>query len=439
MRRKLGGEAFTRLNLSGIKHEELITLLAELISVGTELLMGEIVDSNAAYIAQGLKNRGVFIHWKTTVGDNLPRLQEAISRALTRADLVILGGGLGPTDDDLTREGILATIGEEAVVDTVYLEQLRAWFQTRGRSFPEGNVKQAWISKSTEALPNPVGTAPGWFTRVPNTSKIIVAMPGPPREMKRMFTDQLLPRLELPQNGFYYRTFRTVGIGESHLAERLGSLTQGSNPSIGTYARRDGVHVRVAASAATLEEAAALAAPVELEVTERLKGFFYGVDDETLPRIILESLRQKGQTLAVFESVTGGLIADELTDTPGSSEVFHGAAVAYTVQGKTRFGVSAETLERHGAISAEVTREMAIAAKERFGSDWGLAATGAADASLGNAMPAGRLFVSLAKPDGTVVDSQLTLAGDRRTMKERAAFFTLGALWRETLHRELEP
>ncbi len=406
-------------------------MLAELISVGTELLMGEIVDSNAAFIAQELKNRGVFIHWKTTVGDNLTRLQEAISRALTRADLVILGGGLGPTDDDLTREAILATIGETPVIDTVYLETLTKWFQSRGRSFPQANTKQAWVSKSTQALPNPVGTAPGWFTTVPNTGKIIVAMPGPPREMKKMFLEQLLPRLSLPQNGFHYTTFRTVGIGESHLAERLGALTQGSNPSIGTYARRDGVHVRVASSAATLIEAEALAAPTELEVRKALSGFIYGTDEQTLPGVILELLRSKGQTLSVIESITGGLIADVLTDTAGSSDAFQASAVAYSNTAKRHFGVSESTLEQHGAISAQTTRALALEAKTRFGSSWALAATGAADSSLGNTMPAGTLFVSIAKPDGSVVDAALTVAGDRRTMKERAAFFALGALWRE--------
>jgi nicotinamide-nucleotide amidase len=184
-------------------------LLAELISVGTELLMGEIVDSNAAYLAQELKNRGVFIQWKTIVGDNLDRIVEAIERAVLRSDIVILGGGLGPTDDDLTREGIAAVLHETPVIDEVYLEKLKAFFTARGRSYPESNNKQAWIIPSGEALKNPVGTAPGWFVRVPDTSKVIVAMPGPPREMKQMWAEQVLPRLNLPSSGFYHRTFRT--------------------------------------------------------------------------------------------------------------------------------------------------------------------------------------------------------------------------------------
>lgn len=419
-------------------------MLAELISVGTELLMGEIIDSNAAFIAQELKNRGVFIHWKTTVGDNLERIQEAIQRALSRADIVILGGGLGPTDDDLTREAILAVIGEEPVVDGPYLTQLRTWFEGRGRTFPEQNIKQAWVSESAIALPNPVGTAPGWFVQRPvatittpdgrlrsSYGHTIVAMPGPPREMKRMFLEQVLPRLHLPQNGFYYRTFRTVGIGESHLAERLGVLAQGANPSIGTYARRDGVHVRVAASADTLEAAKALAAPVELEVQRALQGFIYGVDEQTLPGVVLEMLRARGENLSVVESITGGLIADIITDTPGSSEAFSGGFTPYSSAAKIAFGVDAATLETHGAISPETTRALALEGQRRFGSGWTLAATGAADNAFGNAMPAGTLFVAIAKPDGSLIDHKLTVAGDRRTMKERAAFFALGALWRE--------
>ena len=405
-------------------------MLAEIISVGTELLMGEITDSNAAFLAQELKNRGVFMHWKTTVGDNLPRLEEAIRRALTRADIVILGGGLGPTDDDLTREAILATIGEEALIDEVYLTKLRGWFEARGRSFPTQNIKQAWVSKSAEAILNPVGTAPGWFVRVPNTSKIIIAMPGPPREMKRMWAEQVLPKLELPQSGFYFKTFRTVGIGESHLSERLGDLAQLENPSIGTYARRDGVHVRVAASAATLEAATALAMSSEIAVQEKLRGFIYGTDEQTLPEIILEQLRRKNQTVAVIESISGGIICDELSNPKGASANFAGGSVAYSSQAKLKLGVKPETLEQHGAISPETSRELAQLARANFGANWGLAATGAADNTYGDSMPAGTIFVAIATPTGTILESKLVVAGDRRTMKERAAFTALGALWR---------
>ena len=404
-------------------------LLAELISVGTELLMGEIVDSNAAYLAQELKNRGVFIQWKTIVGDNLERIVEAIERATKRSDIVILGGGLGPTDDDLTREGIAAVLHETPVIDQVYLEKLKAFFTARGRSYPESNNKQAWVLPSGEALENPVGTAPGWFVRVPDTSKVIVAMPGPPREMKKMWAEQVLPRLNLPSSGFYHRTFRTFAIGESHIAERLADLTQSANPSVATYARRDGVHVRVAASAATLEEARALAKPVEQKVQAALEGHIYGFDDESLAVIVGQLLVKRGETIATLESLTGGLLTDELTNVSGSSRYVQGGAITYSNDAKIRMGVKAETIAAHGAVSMETALEMALAAKEKFGATWGVSTTGVAGPDTSEGKPVGTLFVGVANSDGARAYA-LPSAGDRRTIKERAALNALGQLWR---------
>jgi nicotinamide-nucleotide amidase len=405
-------------------------LLAELISVGTELLMGEIVDSNAAYLAQELKNRGVFIQWKTIVGDNLERIVEAITRASKRSDIVILGGGLGPTDDDLTREGIAAVVGETPVINEVYLEKLKAFFTARGRSYPESNNKQAWVIPSGETLENPVGTAPGWFVRVPNSSTVIVAMPGPPREMKKMWAQQVLPRLNLPSSGFYHRTFRTFAIGESHIAERLTNLTQSPNPSVATYARRDGVHVRVAASAATLEEAKILAQPIEQKVQAALEGHIYGYDDESLAKIVGELLVKRGETIATCESLTGGLLADELTNVSGSSRYVQGGAITYSNEAKIKMGVKPETIAEHGAVSMESALEMAIAAKTQFGTTWGVSTTGVAGPEISEGKPVGTLFVGVAGPNGAEAYS-LPTAGDRRTIKERAALNALGQLWRQ--------
>ncbi len=407
-----------------------IMLLAEIISIGTELLMGEIVDSNAAYLAQELKNRGVFIQWKTIVGDNLDRIVEAITRASKRSDIIILGGGLGPTDDDLTREGIAAVVGETPVIDEVYLEKLKTFFTARGRSYPEGNNKQAWVIPSGETLANPVGTAPGWFVRIPNSSTVIVAMPGPPREMKKMWAEQVLPRLNLPSSGFYHRTFRTFAIGESHIAERLSNLTQSANPSVATYARRDGVHVRVAASAATLEEAKTLAQPIEAKVQAALTGHIYGYDDESLAAIVGELLGRRGETIATCESLTGGLLADELTNVSGSSRYVQGGAITYSNEAKIKMGVKPETIAEHGAVSMETALEMAIAAKTQFGTTWGVSTTGVAGPDASEGKPVGTLFVGVAGPNGAEAYA-LPTAGDRRTIKERAALNALGQLWRQ--------
>jgi nicotinamide-nucleotide amidase len=407
--------------------------VAELISVGTELLFGEIVDTNAAYLSQELKNRGVYIYWKSTVGDNQPRVVEAIRRALSRSDLVILGGGLGPTDDDLTRESIAEVVGETPVVDRVYLEKLRAFFESRGRSFPESNSKQAWVLPSGEALDNPVGTAPGWFVRIPSgefAGKVITALPGPPREMTRMWRDQVLPRLMLPTSSLYAITFRTFAIGESHIAERLTEWTKSFNPSVATYARRDGVHVRVASSGDSLEAAQVTAEPAIESVQAALEGHIFGTDEQTLPGVIGELILARGESVAALESLTGGLILDELTNIPGASRYVYGGAVAYTNETKIRMGVNASTLEQHGAISREVALEMAFAAREKFGSSWGVATTGEISENFGAANPSSKVFVAIASPDGQAECFEATTAGDRRTFKERVCMTALGQLWR---------
>ena len=402
-------------------------------SVGTELLLGEITDTNAAFLANDLKGRGVALHFKMTVGDNLARVVSTLKQALERADLVILGGGLGPTDDDLTREAIAEVVGETPIVDEAYFEQLRGYFLSRGRTFPEQNVKQAWVLPSGEALPNPVGTAPGWFVRPtsgPYAGKIIIALPGPPREMKPMWLEQAIPRLNLPQSGFYHRTFRTFGIGESHIAEKLGELTLAGNPSVATYARRDGVHVRVAASADTLEGARTLAKPVEEVVKSALEGFVYGTDDQTLPQILARLLSVKGQTLSVLESMTGGLVLDELSNESGSSVWLRGGAVAYTLDAKQRFGVALEP--GVSEVSGEAALEMATRARSFFGSDWAISTTGVAGPDLLEGKPVGTLFVGIAGPQGSKF-FETTGAGDRRTLKERSSMSALGLLWRTLL------
>jgi nicotinamide-nucleotide amidase len=298
-----------------------ITARAELVAVGTELLLGEIVDTNSAYLAQELARHSVDVYWSQRVGDNRRRIAEAIATALRRSDLVVVCGGLGPTDDDLTREAIADVLGETPHVDPTLEAVLRGRFERSGRTMPAQNLKQAWLVASAEALANPNGTAPGWFVRtlVDGAPRVVVALPGPPRELVPMWLEQVVPRLEFPSATFAARTLKTHGIGESHVAERLVGLTEHANPSVATYAKRDGVHVRVAAKGPGPEAANALLAPTLAEVRARLDGAIWGEDTDELPALVLARLRAAGATLAVVDCATGGALTDLLGDAEAPS------------------------------------------------------------------------------------------------------------------------
>ncbi|NLI76894.1 MAG: competence/damage-inducible protein A [Candidatus Riflebacteria bacterium] len=391
--------------------------IAEIVSVGTELLLGELVDTNSAWLAGDLRDRGVFVYFKTVVGDNRQRLRDTVARALDRSDLVIVGGGLGPTDDDLTREAIADAVGETPQVDPTLLARLEALFAARQREMPAINRKQAWLIPSAEPLDNPVGTAFGWLVRT--RGKLVVAMPGPPHEMKRMWLDQALPRLALGPAGFWHTTIHTLGIGEGSVGELLAAFTGQANPSVATYARRHGVDVRVAASAPTPEAAAGLARPVLAEVERVLAPYIWGRDAETIAQVIGRLLTDRGQTVACAESLTGGLVADTLTDTPGASGWFRGGMVTYTPEAKRLLGVRAATIDKNGVVSEPVARAMAAAARRKFGADWGLATTGVAGPAALEGQPVGRTFLAVTGPAGTTVAAPPTWLGERRQIKER--------------------
>ncbi|ADV68474.1 CinA family nicotinamide mononucleotide deamidase-related protein [Deinococcus maricopensis] len=394
-------------------------------SVGTELLLGEILDSNAAYLAQELKAHGVTLHRKVTVGDNLERLREAILTALDRADLVILGGGLGPTDDDLTREAIAAALGEHPTEDPDLLAWLRGLFESRGRIMPDLNRKQAWLIPSSEALPNPIGTAPGWFVRVPGhaTPRFIVAMPGPPREMKRMWREQVLPRLNLPARALFHTTLHTSGIGEGNVAELLGDLTRASNPSVATYARRFGVDVRVAASASTTEAARALAEPVLSVVQDKLARFTWGTDDQTLAGVLHAALGER--TVAAIEAGSGGALALHLADTPA----FRGGLVTRDHAQLIEAGLTPVTLGEHGPVSEQAARELARTARARFGSNFGVAVTVATGSSEDGPACPGTAFVAV-DTEGDTHTARFDWLGEPDHLRDRAAILALTTLLR---------
>ncbi len=288
---------------------------AEMLSVGTELLLGEIVDTNSAWLANELSQQGVDVLWSQRVGDNLERIKSAIELALSRSDVVLMCGGLGPTDDDMTREAIAAVAGETPVVDADLEKTLRDLFSRFSREMPEKNLKQAWLISSAVSLLNPNGTAPGWFVTLnrDGAKKVVVALPGPPRELKPMWANEVLPRLELPGAVFFAKIFKTFDMGESMLAEVLGDeLTQSSNPSVATYAKQDGVHVRVAAKGQSEAEALAIATPVLTEVEEKLAGHVWGTDEDNLPKLVIERLAALGLKLSVVEVASGGHISNML-------------------------------------------------------------------------------------------------------------------------------
>ncbi|HNV71805.1 MAG TPA: CinA family nicotinamide mononucleotide deamidase-related protein, partial [Candidatus Ozemobacteraceae bacterium] len=358
-----------------------------LLSIGTEILFGEITDTNAPFLAGELTRRGAEVIRTIAVPDDRNRLAHSIGQALLEADLVLTTGGLGPTDDDPTREAVCDVLGEQPEVDAKALEHLEAFFQSRGRPMPASNQKQAWKVPSVDVLENPIGTAPGWFARV--GSKAVVSMPGPPREMKEMWAKQVLPRLTFGSPGFWEQTLHTCGIGESMAAERLGALTRSVNPYVGTYARRAGVDIRVSARAGTSTEAQRLAAPVVDQVRLLMGDNLYGCDDDTLASAVGANLRARGQTIATLESVTGGLVADLLTDVSGSSAWVVGGAVGYTIAAKVRFGVSESLIREQGVVSEPVAQAMAVAAKEWFRADWGVATTGVAGPDAHGGCPPG--------------------------------------------------
>lgn len=408
---------------------------AEVISVGTELLLGEILDTNAKYLGGELPALGIDLYYISKVGDNLERLAEVIGRAWDRSDLVITTGGLGPTEDDLTRDAIGRVMGEDLFVDPQLEQDLRDFFAKRGATMPERNVKQAMLIFSSTSVPNPRGTAPGWW--VERDDKIIVAMPGPPVEMERMWEKEIVPRLRAhpaaPTSVLVTRTLKTAGIGEGNVDEMVSPLLKGTNPSIGVYARADGVQLRLAAKAETKEEALALIEPVEQEVRQILGTFIWGADNETMEYAVGQMMRANGLWLATMESCTGGLLAGTITDVPGSSAYFKGGLVSYATEMKIEWGVGADIIEEHGAVSPETAQAMARVARERLRADIGVGITGVAGPEPQENRPPGTVHVAV---DMGMIEPQTIsyqFAQSREAVKRRAVTTALALLRRSLL------
>jgi len=397
-------------------------MTCEIISVGTELLLGQIVDTNAAFLSRELAAIGVQVLWRVTVGDNRERLKEALHTAFARADVVITIGGLGPTEDDLTREAIAELINEPLEYDPTLGEHLKQLFAARGREATFSQLRQAYRPPSAEPLPNPYGTAPG--LKVERDGKLLFALPGPPNEFEPMVRKQVIPALAEHTGGEVIRSrvLRLCGIGEADAEAQVQHLIRSLNPTLAPLAHLGEVHLRITAKARSPDEAEQMIAQMEHAVRERLGDYIYGVDETTLEQVVVNMLREQGQSLAVAESCTGGLLSHRITEVPGSSDVFIGGIVAYSNAVKEQeLGVPRTILEQHGAVSEPTARAMAEGVRTRLGSYWGIGITGIAGPTGGTPeKPVGLVYISLSDPTGTIVERHLFL-GDRHTVKWRAS------------------
>ena len=407
-------------------------MIAELICVGTELLMGQVLNTNAHFISKELAPSGIDVYHQLVVGDNPKRLSDAVNAALSRADVVLLSGGLGPTDDDLTKETVAAAMGKELVLFDDELEKLIAWFTSKGRTIAPNNKKQAMFPRDAIILPNPNGTAPGCIMEA--NGKAAILMPGPPRELQPMFLNHVLPYL-LQRSGhrLYSREIRIFGMGESDVAYRLDDLMkQQTNPTIAPYAKTGEVTLRITARCQNDAEGEALVRPMIETIRERLGDVVYDTNGRELAEVCHFALIEARKTLAVCESCTGGRLADAFINYPGSSAYFIEGDVTYSNDAKMRrLGVRKETLDTVGAVSEECAKEMAEGVRKAANTDFALSTTGYAGPDGGEPdKPVGTVFIALACADGTIV-KRLNLFGDRDRIRHSAMLHALDLLRRK--------
>jgi nicotinamide-nucleotide amidase len=408
----------------------------ELIAVGDELLYGDIVNNNAAWLGRQLTDVGIRVPLSVVVGDDTSAVADAVTSALHRCDAVVLTGGLGPTQDDLTRAGLAAAAGVSLHRDQFLSDQLRRRFRSLRRDVPVRNYSQADLPEGAQPLPNERGTAPG--IRLGIGSGVAYALPGVPHEMEAMFRSSVLPDL-LRGAGepsvVVHRLIRTAGMWESAVAEAMAPevdrlAREGGNPTVAFLASGGQTRLRISAHAASRADAARLIAPVEEFARTVLGSAVYGYDDDSLEGVVVTLLRHAGSTVAVGESLTGGMLAARLTDVVGASDVLRGGVVAYSLDAKERLlGVPREGLAQFGAVSAETAARMAMGARESLGATYGLSLTGVAGPDEQEGKPVGTVFAGLAGPDG-VTTRLLRLPGDRPRVRTYAVVAALDALRR---------
>jgi nicotinamide-nucleotide amidase len=389
-------------------------MIVEVIAVGTELLLGQIINSNTSTMGAALAERGIDAHYQQTVGDNLSRIASAISVALDRSDAVVMTGGIGPTQDDITREAVCEVTGRELVYSEEYADRLREWWSRRGREMPTSNLRQAYYPQGAEMLPNPRGTAPGLVLE--HEGKLIFCVPGVPAEMEHLMFAEVLPRLVAASGDeqvIASRLIRTWGRPESEVAEILDDLyTSSVNPSLAFLASNSEIKIRVTAKASTQAEAWLLIEPMEMEVRSRLGDNVFGSDDETIERVLLQLLSDRGYSVGTAESMTGGMVSARLTELPGSSAVVKGGLVAYDSELKQRLLGLTDVAE---VVTAEAALAMARGAQKLLEVDVAVAVTGSAGPEPME-KPVGTVIIGVATPGDARV-RELRFSGDRERLR----------------------
>ncbi|NER96983.1 MAG: competence/damage-inducible protein A [Symploca sp. SIO1B1] len=414
---------------------------AEIICVGTELLLGDILNSNSQYLARELADLGIPHYYQTVVGDNPERLQQVLAIASERSELLIFTGGLGPTPDDLTTEAIADFFGVPLIEQAEIIEDIAKKFAQRGRQMVSSNYKQALIPKGATILPNLRGTAPGIMWQ-PRPNLTILTFPGVPAEMHQMWKETAVPYLKTQgwgQEIIYSRTLKFWGIGESTLAEKVASFLELDNPTVAPYAGKGQVRLRISARASTEAEAQKLIEPVAEQLQQIGGADYFGVNEDTLASVVGQLLNEADETLGVAESCTGGGLGSMLTDISGSSNYFLGGVMAYDNSVKASvLGVNSSDLYTVGAVSKPVAMQMAAGVRSLLSSSWGLSITGIAGPSGGTeTKPVGLVYIGLAKPDGTVecFKYQLGQNRSRSSVRQISACHALDQLRRSLLSR----
>ena len=391
---------------------------AEIMGIGTELLMGELTDTNSSWIASRLPALGIELQWVSIIGDDLPRLTEAFKQGMERSDIIFTTGGLGPTQDDLTREAIAAAFGETPIIQQEVVEDLERYFAARGGPMPQHNIKQANLIPSARFVPNRNGTAPGWWAA--RDGKIIICMPGPPGENQSMWEEQVEPQLAglIEDEVTITRNIKTMGMSEGAVDEIVSEFFGVENPYLGIYSKADGIHLRVIARAKDTATAQAMIAPVEKAIYERLGEYVWGYDDDTPEQAAGKSLIEKGLSVAVMEMCTGGALANSITDNPNSISYFKGGNVAYDGAALRSCGVPGEVMEKHGVVSQETANAMAETVRRNFNADVGIAVTGVPGPGEFEGKPLGLAYICVSNGE-KIRGMEMRLPPRRVTIKRR--------------------